>query len=162
MWAEAVILAVWLGAMSLVTLVVAREAGLMRARVALVGAAMGHGPEVGALVPRELRASPGVRRVVLFLSGGCPSCHQLAAEIAAAEPDNLLAIVTGEGDDVEELARSLPTDLPAVTGVQAQTIAERSGVHVQPFAIAVEGSLVVGKAFPTGVVSLRQLGRAES
>lgn len=104
----------------------------------------------GAVVgPTWLR---GRRRVVLFLSAGCPPCQLLATQLRAAEepwPPGTLVVIVDHDD-----TRALPDWLSVLRQRDmSATVAFRAYATPQAFALD-EKSTVTGAVIPAGLADL--------
>jgi len=152
LWALVVILAA-------VVVALARQVGLLHARIAPVGAlATSHGPEVGEAAPelalvdrrgRPLRlggADPDSRRTLLFfLSPSCPVCAGLLPtlrSLAAAQPDLRLVFASdGAWEEHAEFVRE--NGLESSAYVLSMELGLRFEVAKLPFAVLLDAAGVV-------------------
>ncbi|MFF3330699.1 hypothetical protein ACFYWX_14245 [Streptomyces sp. NPDC002888] len=99
---------------------------------------------VGTKAP-DLAGASGVR-LVAFLDAYCDSCHEHAAEFVetARAHDDVLAIVSGEGRQADELSALVGPGIPVVRGEEAQTRVLAIGLKAFPtfLLVGADGTIV--------------------
>jgi len=146
-------------ALAAVVVALARQVGLLHARIAPVGAlATSHGPEVGDDVPElalvDRRGQPvriggadadGIRTLLFFLSPTCPVCTSLLPTLLrldAAQPD-LHLVFASDGDWEEHAEFVREHGLDASTYVLSMELGLRFEVAKLPFAVLLDAAGVV-------------------
>jgi methylamine dehydrogenase accessory protein MauD len=166
-------------ALAAVVVALARQVGLLHARIAPVGAlATSHGPEVGdhvaelALVDRRGQpariggADPdGLRTLLFFLSPTCPVCTSLLPALLrldAAQPDLRLVFASDGGwEEHAEFVREHGID--ASTYVLSMELGLRFEVAKLPFAVLIDaGGVVRAKGLVNTREHLESLFEAEA
>ncbi|WP_217211875.1 hypothetical protein [Streptomyces sp. AC550_RSS872] len=101
---------------------------------------------VGTKAP-DLAGESGVR-LVAFLDAHCESCHEHAAEFAetARAHDDVLAIVSGEGREADELRTLVGPGIPLVQGEDARTRVLAIGLRAFPTFLLVEADGTIVQA----------------
>lgn len=143
-----VLASVWIAVLGSGTLVVHRELALLRSRVRIAGGGVPDGLEVGVFAPRPLRFGSASRTVMVFLAGECPPCHAFIGRLGGLANDpRVLVIIRGSGEEARALGEALPPGTRIVDGSEAEELVAAGRVHAEPFALAVEDGLVVGKGY---------------
>lgn len=165
----AVLLALWVGLLTIVLLVLVREVAILRARMDLRGAGFAvdaDGLDVGRPLADEAVAqlpqlgSTGPTYVVL-LSAICAPCRELATQLSAARPQApLVVLVTGRAEIAQGIVAALPPFAQVVEDPSATAIAELLQVKSVPFAFEIEDRHVSGKAYLRSVADLNRLAAA--
>lgn len=111
------------------------------------------GPIVGSLlandVTAELPTLQNGRRVLLVLSASCNPCREIAQRLQdrwTGGASHIVALLPGERERADELAKLLPPDLELVRDPQARRIATSLGFQSVPAAVEVENGIVTRKA----------------
>jgi hypothetical protein len=148
-----VLVCVWLGALTLVAVLLVRQIGLLTVRlnVASQTLSLDDGPEVGSDVPEEVASVlPGrdERSYLLLVSAGCQPCRELVSDLGEHRfEQSVVALVPGRADQASELAALLPSGVRAVLDPKATRLAEVLGLESTPFALEIEGGTFTRKAF---------------
>ncbi len=154
--AALVLVCIWLGALTLVVVLLVRQIGLLTVRLSVAGEAVSlddDGPEVGSSVPDTVASvlpSGGEERAFLLLvSSTCTPCRELVADLRGEHrfEQKIVALVPGPEELARELAALLPPGVKAVLDPQATGLAEALDLESTPFALEVEGKTVTRKAF---------------
>ncbi len=154
--AALVLVCIWLGALTLVVVLLVRQIGLLTVRLSIAGEAISlddDGPEVGSSVPGAVASvlpDGGVERAILLLiSSTCTPCRELVADLQGEHrfEQKIVALVPGPEELARELAALLPSGMRTVLDPQATELAEALDLESTPFALEVEGGTVTRKAF---------------
>jgi hypothetical protein len=154
--AALVLVCIWLGALTLVVVLLVRQIGLLTVRLSIAGEAASlddDGPEVGTSIPETVASvlpSRGEERAYLLLiSSTCTPCRELVADLRGEHrfEQKVVALVPGPEELARELAELLPPGTRAVLDPQATELAEAIDLESTPFALEVEGGTVTRKAF---------------
>ncbi|WP_273844897.1 hypothetical protein [Rubrobacter calidifluminis] len=155
---------IWLGALTLVLMLVIRQISLLTLRLSRVGHAVPQqaedgfsladdGPEVGSDVPDEVASIlPELRRqkgFLVLMSATCTPCRELAAELGRSRPElPIVALVPGSRAAlVDALVDLLPSGTRVLRAPEATRLAETLKIQSTPFAVAVNEGRVVGKSY---------------
>jgi hypothetical protein len=140
-----------------------REVLLLEARVAKAGTRAIDGPEIGTLVPAQLRH---IDAVYLFLSDHCAACHEVVArfeEAGGITQFPVRAVRVAEEKDYDggtsEIFETLPANLPALDDVVARKVVRDFAVRATPLAIAVRADLVAAKGYVRGPEDILEIAR---
>lgn len=167
--AAIVAVALWLGILTLLTLLIVRQIGLLTVRLDYArGPAFdpeADGLAIGTTVPSEARAAlPELASepvVLLVVSATCSPCREvvdgLAGQLPAGAERQLVALVAGDEAMADGLVALLPSGVRSVRDPQATAIATGLGIKSTPFALAVEGGAVTGKAYVHHATDLARL-----
>lgn len=149
-----VLVCVWLGALTLVAVLLVRQIGLLTVRLNVASQTLSlddDGPEVGSDVPEEVASVlPGrdERSYLLLVSAGCQPCRELVSDLGEHRfEQSVVALVPGRAEQASELAALLPSGVRAVLDPKATRLAEVLGLESTPFALEIEGGTFTRKAF---------------
>ena len=148
-----VLVCVWLGALTLVAVLLVRQIGLLTVRlnVASQTLSLDDGPEVGSDVPEEVASVLPVRderSYLLLVSAGCEPCRELVSDLGEHRfEQSVVALVSGRAEQASELAALLPSGVRAVLDPKATRLAEVLDLESTPFALEIEGGTFTRKAF---------------
>ena len=154
--AALVLVCIWLGALTLVVVLLVRQIGLLTVRLSIASEAMSlddDGPEVGSGIPEVVASvllDQGEERAFLVLiSSTCTPCRELVADLQGEHhfEQKIVALVPGPEELARELAALLPPGVRAVLDPQATELAEALDLESTPFAVEVERGTVTRKAF---------------
>ena len=155
--AALVLVCIWLGALTLVVVLLVRQIGLLTVRLSIAGEATmsldDDGPEVGSNVPEAVASvlpDGGVERAFLLLiSSTCTPCRELVADLGGEQrfEQKIVALVPGPEELARELVALLPSGMRTVLDPQATELAEALDLESTPFVLEVEGGTVTRKAF---------------
>ena len=153
--AALVLVCVWLGALTLVAVLLVRQVGLLTLRLSVAGQALAvenDGPEVGSSLPEDvISALPDLeaeRAYLLLISAGCTPCRELVADIGDRSfEQTIVALVPGDDERGGELASLLPSGIRAVLDPEASRLAEALELQSTPFALELERGKVTRKAY---------------
>jgi hypothetical protein len=146
--------AAWLGLLTIVTLLVVRQIGLITLRLDVVdqpGLAPGDGLDIGLEVPEEAtqhlpQLAEGLS-YVLLLGGTCAPCRELAPQLSSVRTrGTVLALVTGRDEQAGDLVRMLPPSFEVVGDPAAVETARALGMERTPSVLEIESGVVTGKA----------------
>lgn len=160
--AALVLVCIWLGALTLVVVLLVRQIGLLTVRLSIASEAMSlddDGPEVGSGIPEVVASvlpDQGEERAFLVLiSSTCTPCRELVADLQGEHrfEQKIVALVPGPEELASELSVLLPSGVRAVLDPQATELAEALDLESTPFALEVEGGTVTRKAFLHGGAS---------
>lgn len=158
----------WLGALTMVTLALIRQTALLTIRVQRTGgqyAPAADGLMTGREIPFEVAAAlpemaAGVT-YVLLVSATCAPCRELAPQLGSIRlPERVTALVAGDGELGESLARLLPPEIRVIRDPDATQIANHLGIQSTPFVMELEGGRVTGKAYLHEATDFRRLVEA--
>lgn len=157
----------WLASLTLVLLLVVRHIGLLAVRLGAGPPQPHDGLMVGEPVPSEAVAvAPELDRelrYLVFLSGNCASCLDVAPRLASASeyPERLLAVLASNGDrSAKKLNETLSEDVKRIGEPSATVLANAFHVHTAPQAIQVENGIVTGKSAFREIDDLRRFIKA--
>jgi methylamine dehydrogenase accessory protein MauD len=154
--------------LSLTVLALARQIGVLHARIAPIGALkMDHGPAVGQPAPRfEGRAldgravviggvpTAGAAQLLLFVSPDCPVCKMLLpVAVSFARCERLDVVLVGDGPETQQRELVSRLHLELVPFVNNAEIGLRFGVGKLPYAILLDAQGVVAAK---GLVNSRE------
>ena len=153
--AALVLVCAWLGALTLIVVLLVRQIGLLTVRLNVASQALSlddDGPEVGSKVPEEVASvlpGPEVERAYLLLvSAGCEPCRELVADLREHRfEQNVVALVPGREEQASEIAALLPSGVRVVLDPRATRLAEVLELESTPFALEVERGTVTRKAY---------------
>ena len=158
--AALVVVAIWLGLVTLVLVLVVRQVALLMARVERGDSSVPLSPmplsqdglQIGSTIPREvLDTVPEANDEVVYLlvlSSTCGPCRELVPKLERhtfAQP--MVAIVPGPAEAANEFLNVLPPYMRVVVDPEATAIANMLEVESTPFAMEVESGVVTGKAY---------------
>lgn len=145
----------WLGALTLVVILLVRQIGLLTVRLARPGdqfSLAADGPKVGSIIPSEVATalpelSQGRVQLVL-LSATCTPCRERAAELGHRTlPPTTIALVPGPVELADGVVALLPSGLRVIRSPEAVQITDALQIKSAPFAVAVEEGTVTGKTY---------------
>jgi methylamine dehydrogenase accessory protein MauD len=160
----------WVGlvVLSLTVLALARQIGVLHARIAPIGALkMDHGPAVGQPAPRfEGRTLDGravviggvlparTAQLLLFVSPDCPVCKMLLpVAVSFARSERLDVVLVGDGPETQQRELVSRLHLEPVPFVNSAEIGLRFGVGKLPYAVLLDAQGVVAAK---GLVNSRE------
>lgn len=163
-------IALWIAvlALSVMVLALARQIGVLHARIAPMGALkVDNGTTVGQPAPRftvqTLNAGPvqigfpalaGTSQLLLFVSPDCPVCKTLIPVARAFASDERLSVVyVGDGADADLLRLIEKHDLQKVPVANSPETGIRFGVGKLPYAVLIDEQGIVAAA---GLVNSRE------
>lgn len=165
--ASLVVVALWLGILTLLVLLIIRQVGLLTARSELAGHVFDvsrDGLEIGASVPAEvidaLPESVSGVTYVLRLSASCAPCRELASVLGREGIDRsqpIVALIAGRTELADGMATMLPPAMRSIRDPQATTLAESLRIQSVPFALTIENGVVAGKAYLRSAADLSDL-----
>jgi hypothetical protein len=149
------VVGLWLGALTMIVLVLVRQVGVLTVRSSLTrppAALADDGPKVGSSLPAEVISTlPELARehaCLTLLSATCTPCRALAAELGGRRPEaRLVALVAGRDDLAEGLVALLPPGMHVVRDPEASSLANALQIKSTPFAVVVAGGRIAGKAY---------------
>lgn len=154
--------------LTLVVIALARQIGVLHARVAPIGALkVDHGPAVGdkapALSVRTLTGHlvhiggplpEGLSQLLLFVSPDCPVCRHLIPVAKAFARDERLAVVyVSDGDDAALVKMVERYALQQVPFVNSSEVGLKFGVGKLPYAVLIDHE---GTVVSSGLVNSRE------
>ena len=153
-----ILMAVWLGILTLVIVLTIRQIGIMTVQLSLAGSGFSvdkDGPEVDSPVPAVVKTSLPLINVepitILLLSATCTPCRSLAEDLQKYRFDSpVITLLTGRQELVDGLAAMLSTNTHIVSDPQAAQIAEAFNIHSTPFALRIEAGKVKVKTYVRG------------
>ena len=159
--AALVLVCIWLGALTLVVVLLVRQIGLLTVRLSIASQTLSldeDGPEVGDRLPEDVAAvlpdQEEERAYLLLISAGCDPCRELVADLGGHRfEEKIVALVPGREEQASELAALLPSGIQVVLDPKAAMLADSLELESTPFAIEVEGGTVTRKAHLHGGAS---------
>lgn len=150
-----VLVCTWLGALTLVVVLLVRQIGLLTVRLSVASQTLSlddDGPEVGSTLPEDVASILSDleenRGYLLLISAGCTPCRELVVELGEHRfEQKILALVPGREEQASQLAALLPPDIGVVLDPEATELAESLELESTPFAIEVEGGTVTRKTY---------------
>ena len=163
-----IIFGVWLGLLTLVSILTIRQIALLTLKfsggidqnyeAAPTPTSMpafwldNDGFEVGTDVPLEVvRKLPQLERgktFLLLLSGTCTPCHKVAEAITKHHFDaSIVALVPGPDDLANIIIELLPPEIHVVRNPDAVSIAQALELRSTPFAMAIEDGVIARKSY---------------
>lgn len=163
--AAMVLAGLWLGALTLVVLLLVRQLGLVTLRLDMVGGAAtppADGPEIGSEIPPDVIGSlPQLAEgltYLLLISPTCVPCRELAPQLGTVRLEGrVVALVPGRPEVADDMVAQLPRSFAVMRDPEAAAVAERLGLELTPAALEVEDGVVSGKAYLTRAADLQQL-----
>lgn len=150
-----ILIAIWLGILTLVLVLTIRQIGVLTVRLSQAGESFNvdeDGPEVGSDIPPEVREIlPGIEtRVANFvlLSSNCNPCRELATKLDGhyfGTP--VITLLAGRKELADGLASLLPPDFQILRDPAASQLAAAFQIQSTPFAVAVDAGKVRSKAY---------------
>jgi hypothetical protein len=133
-----VIAMAWLGVLTLVTLLLVRQMGILTVRLSMGGSnfSLAHdGPEVGSKVPAEaLAILPRLERgrtVILHVSATCSPCRELVTSLKGrALAPHTIAWVAGRTELADALVSLLPAGMTIVRDPDVTELAKIFHIHL--------------------------------
>jgi len=159
---------VLIGALLLVLTVVVlslwRETSVLEERLRTSGVRVVDGPEIGTLVPVEMRSFNGV---YLFVSESCPACHEVAARLRESEEPLGVSVravcMRDDADDgLREGSSVMDAFPPVVERIPSQTgdhLVAALSIRATPLALGIRDGLVVSKGYLRGPADVAEIGR---
>lgn len=145
----------WLSILSIVLLLTVRQIALLTERLDKAGTSTSldrDGIDIGVVVPdKVIAALPQLadgRTYLLLLSSICGPCREMATALGRhAFEDDIVALVPGPAELAETLIAELPSTVLAIADPVATDVASHLQLESTPFAFAIEGGRVTGKAY---------------
>jgi hypothetical protein len=162
-----VLLAVWLGAISIALLATVRQVALLTLRLDREDKARElDGLSIGSSVPAEVASvlpnGTHERTFLLLLEAECGPCRELVDGIHGQEfEERVVAVIVGEQSRAQALAERLPPSFSPVLGDEATAALKSLDVATSPFLFLVEGDAVAGKNGPRNAAHFRTLVTGE-
>lgn len=135
----------WTVVLGIISVVLWRDAGILRARVNHGGNIVANGIEIGAPAPAVVRK--GARPLTaVFLSDACDPCFDVAHGLEyAPRRDELVVVIAATGGDRPALMRAVGPRVSVVATEQSEAWQRAFDVRVSPFAVRVEHGLITAK-----------------
>jgi hypothetical protein len=154
------VIAAWLGVLTLASLLLVRQVGLLTVRLNFAGQDTDDGLPIGTPLPAEVTSRlPELDQelaYLLFVAPTCGPCVDLVRQLAESESNGhnrngigghrTLAFLPGADDRAEELASRVPVGMRKVRDPDATSVAKALHVRTTPFALQVERGIIAGKA----------------
>lgn len=162
------LVALWLGAITLVVVLLVRQLGLVTLRLDIGGGApvpLADGPDIGEVVPEAVVArvpqlAQGLR-YLLLVSPTCAPCHEIAPQLSGLVLEGqVVALVPGHAEVADDFAAMLPPSFDVVRDPVAVEVAKSLGMELTPAALEIEDGVVSGKAHLMRATDLRDLMNA--
>lgn len=149
-----VLVALWLGVLTLVVLVLVRQVAIIDARRHLtpnIGAHSEVGPLIGARLPDEASSAlgdlDGELAYLLFLSPTCGPCIEIASQLSrVTSPQPVLSLFAGLDATAEGFRALFPPTARVIRDPEASRIAQALQIPSAPFALQIESGLLTGRA----------------
>lgn len=146
---------IWLGALTLVVVLLVRQVGLLTIRFSAAAQSLSpdnDGPEVGSDVPEDVTSAlpelEGERAYLLLASASCTPCRELVDDIGDRRfEQKIIALVPGNEEQAGELAGLLPSGIRPVLDPEATRLAGTLEIESTPFAVEVERGTVTRKTY---------------
>lgn len=156
---------VWLGSLTLMTLVLVRQTAILSVRLQRAGSAVtpaDDGLMIGTPVPDAVAAAiRGGHDVtyLLVLSANCSPCREFARQLVRMRPpsERIAALVPGREELASSLVEMLPAWIDVIRDAKAKELADDLSIKSTPFAFEFEFGKVTGKAFLHGLDDLERL-----
>ena len=150
-----IMVAVWLGILTLVIILTIRQIGIMTVQLSMAGPGFSvekDGPEIGTPIPDDIiailpqmKTEPGT---ILLISATCMPCRALADDLRKYHFDSpVITLLTGRRELADGLAGMLSANMYIVRDPQATQIAEAFNIHSTPFALRIESGKVRLKTY---------------
>lgn len=158
--AALVLVCIWLGALTLVVVLLVRQIGLLTVRLSIASQTISlddDGPEVGSDVPEDVASvlpDHEEPAYLLLISAGCDPCRELVADLGGRHfEQDIVALVPGREEQASELAVLLPSGMQVVLDPKATMLAESLELEATPFALEIGGRTVTRKTHLHGGAS---------
>lgn len=145
---------VWLAVLSLLVLLCIRQITTLTQRLEIMAGpprADDAGIAVGMPIPEaaaRVADNNGMGKIVLLMSATCGPCAEVASQLANAGFERPVTLLMPGGEEAAKpLVAVLPDSFDIVRDPQASELAERLGIALTPFALAVKDGWVVGKSY---------------
>lgn len=160
--------AVWLGLLTLVVVILVRQAAILGVRLELMNSqppADSAGLDVGRPVPPSvLEGVPEARSgvaYVLLMSAICAPCRELVPRLAKVQVEEaVVALVPGRPEVADSLVTLFPTWVRTIRDPLASELAKALQVQQTPFALEIEAGHITGKSFLHKATDLQVLVKA--
>lgn len=160
--AAVALVAAWLVVLTLMLLIVVRHVGLLTLAAGSRDSHATEGLLVGSPLPAdvvELRPELDTElRYLIFLSGNCASCAELAPHLdKAPEPERLMVTVAGSNERANRrVAERIPAGIETIVEPDAGKLVSSLQIHSTPQALQTENGIVTGKAAVRSIDDLRR------
>lgn len=150
-----ILLAVWLGVLTLVIILTVRQIGVITVQLSLAGPGFSvdnDGPEIGSPIPDKVKTALPLKNTqpttILLISATCTPCRTLAEDLQKYRFDSpVITLLTGRQELADGLAEMLAANTDIVRDPEATQIAEAFNIHSTPFALRVEADQVKLKTY---------------
>jgi hypothetical protein len=150
-----ILMAVWLGVLTLVIVLTIRQIGIITVQLSMAGPGFSvdkDGPEVGSSVPDSvMNTLPQITAestTILLVSATCTPCRTLIEDLQEYHFDSpVITLLAGRQELADGLARMLSANTVIVRDPQATQIAEAFNIYSTPFALRVEAAQVKLKTY---------------
>lgn len=158
-----IVVASWLGVLSLVLILVIRQVSLLDIQIGESGLSF-HPPQEGLSIGAPL--PDGVRQVLpdtsekpvhlLLLSTTCSLCNQLSVALQDQifHKVEIVVLITGQNDLAQAMSSGWPPNIRAIHNPEAAKIAQLLKVRSIPFVMKLEHGTVVDKDYVRNSTSL--------
>jgi len=153
--ATLILMAIWLGILTLVLILAIRQIGILTVRLSMAGETFSvdkDGPEIGSKIPTEvIEIVPDIEMMqanFVLLSSTCNPCRELVANLDGHRFNaKIIVLLAGRKELADGLASMLPSDLEVLRDPEASQIAAAFNIQSTPFAVAVSNGEVAQKAY---------------
>ncbi len=151
-----VVVAVWLGVLTLTVLLLTRQLGVILARLQDVGvgvASMGQGVQIGERVPGEVKDLLAVKRsnLLLMITTRCDACSAVVEGLSGTDPGvAIVTLIPGDAETATMLSRSLHPAFTLVQDPEASMVAEQIRLNAAPYVMEIKDGVVTRKSFVQG------------
>lgn len=158
-----IVVAVWLGVLTVVSLLLIRQLGLVSVRLDRERDSSGlvlDGLQIGNSVPEQISAlaPAGSDRpfYVIVMGAVCGPCRDLVSDLGETVFDApVTALISGNAEAAGALAEMLPPGVTVIQDPVAEEAARALQVQTTPFCFEVKDGVVSGKAVLRGAEHLR-------
>ena len=154
--AAMILIAIWLGVLTLLLILAIRQIGILTVRVSMNGGerfSVDHdGPEIGSKLPSEVvEIVPGIESLeanFMLLSATCNPCRELVANLDGHPfSATIIVLLAGRKELADGLVSMLPLDFRIIRDPEASQVAAAFQIQSTPFAVAVANGKVIQKAY---------------
>jgi hypothetical protein len=144
----------WLAVLSFLMLLCIRQVTILTQRVETLAGpppSSDGGIPVGMPIPaaaRRVADEDGIGNIVLLMSATCGPCAEVATGLTNAGFERpLTLLMPGPEEAAERLLATIPESFDVIRDPEAKELADRLGISMTPFALAVKDGWVVGKSY---------------
>jgi hypothetical protein len=150
-----ILMAIWLGVLTLLLLLAIRQIGILTVRFSINGERFSvdqDGPEIDSDLPAEVvEIVPDAESLdasFMLLSATCNPCRDLAANLAGHPfHAKIIVLLAGRKELADGLVPMLPSDFQIIRDPEASQVAAAFHIQSTPFAVAIANGKVIQKAY---------------